>query len=186
MDYKEIFDRYLDGRLSGEELRAFERKLREDPRMADELDQYSKLHSVSEKLFTDESVDRQAKEHIADYRKQDQGNDKDLNEFKKVLNQTGRRRILSPWYAAAVIIAAVLTFALVRLLGDRTGLPEMFAEYYEPFSQTEELMEFTRSNDDLYFAVRVFESGDYSRAALLFNQLADSSGFKTYSDFIRK
>ncbi|MBL7112747.1 MAG: hypothetical protein ISS19_12500 [Bacteroidales bacterium] len=183
MDYKEIFDRYLDGRLSGEELKEFEKSLREDPELAGELDQYRKLHSTSEKLISGESADQQAKADIADYKQKDIARDIDLQNFKRTLDQADRRRISPIWYAAAIALAGAITIAFILLLKGQTEMPEMFAKYYEPYHQSEKIIEITRSNDDLYFTIQLFESGDYSRALVLFKQLADSSSFSSYSHF---
>ena len=183
MDYKEIFDRYLDGRLSGEELRAFEKSLREDPELADELDQYKKLQSTSEKLISVESADQQAKADIDDYKQKDIARDIDMQNFKRTLDQADRRRISPLWYAAAVALVGAITIAFILLLKGQTEMPVIYAKYYEPYHQSEKIFEITRSNDDLYFAVQLFESGDYSRASVLFKQLADSSGFTPYSHF---
>ena len=194
MDYKEIFDRYLDGRLTGEELKIFEKSLRDDNELAAELDQYKKLHSASEKLVSgemndqfelsfDQKVNQQAKDDIADYKKQDITKDVALQNFKQNLEQVNRRRISPLWYAAAVLLAGAITTALVLVLNSQSGMPEMFAKYYEPYQQSDKIFEITRSNDDLYFAVRLYEAGDFSRANLLFKQLADSSSFTSYSHF---
>jgi tetratricopeptide (TPR) repeat protein len=183
MEYKEIFDRYLDGRLSGEELKEFEKSLREDPEIAGELDQYKILQSTSEKLISDESADQQAKDDIADFKQKDVSRDIDLQNFKQALDRAGSKQMSPLWYVAAVALVGAITIAFILLINGQTGMPDMYAKYYEPYHQSEKIFEITRSNDDLYFAVQLFESGDYSRAFLLFNQLADSSGFTPYSYF---
>ena len=183
MDYKEIFDRYLDGKLSGDELRDFEKSLRDDPELAGELDQYKQLNEASEKLFIEDSADQQAKDDIRAFKKQDIEKDIDLQHFRKEMDKAGRRRISTMWYAAAVVLAGIMTALLVILLRSSVEMPEIYAMYYEEYHQSDKLWEFTRSNDDLYFAVRVYESGDYSRASLLFRQLADSLPFSPYAEF---
>jgi tetratricopeptide (TPR) repeat protein len=183
MDYKEIFDRYLDGKLTGDELRKFEELLRKDPVLADELDKYKKLHAVAEEIVAGESADQQAKDDIADFRQQDTEQDIDLQNFRQALKKAGRRRISPFWYAAAVTIVTVITLAIILLLNSKTEMNELYARYYEPYHQSERIFEITRSNDDLYFAVQLFEAGDYSRASLLFNQLADSTGLTRYARF---
>jgi len=183
MEYKEIFDRYLDGRLSGEELNEFEKSLRDDPGLAIELDQYKKLHLASEKLISGESADQQAKDDIEAYNRKDISKDIDLQNFKKSLDKADKRRISPLWYAAAIVLVGAVTIAFVIMLKGQTAMPEMYAKYYEPYRQSEKIFEITRSNDDLHFAVQLFESGDYSRAGLLFNQLADSLSFTDYSHF---
>jgi tetratricopeptide (TPR) repeat protein len=183
MDYKEIFDRYLDGTLSGGELIEFEKLLREDPDLARELDQYKKLDTAAQKVFTDDSADKQAMDDVHAYKQQDIEKDIDLQNFRKVLDQADRRRLSPIWYAAAVVLAGAITTAIVLLAGNPGGMTEMYATYYEEYHPSEQVFEITRTDDDLYFAVRVYESGDYPRAALLFNQLADSTAFAPYSHF---
>jgi len=202
MDYKEIFDRYLDGRLSGEELNEFEKLLSEDPGLAGELDQYKKLHSASEKIISgdsdqsglkyDDKTDQQARDDIADYKNKDVSTDTDIKEFEHVLKEAGeddsrgrgKSRKISPiWYAAAVLLVGAVTIAFIMTIRGEASMPEMYAKYYEPYRQSEKIFEITRSNDDLYFAVQLFESEDYIRAGLLFEQLADSLSFTEYSHF---
>lgn len=183
MDYKEIFDRYLDGKLSGDELRDFEKSLRDDPELAGELEQYRQLHEASEKIFTRDLTDQQAKDDIRAFKKQDIEKDIDLQQFRKEMDKAGRRRISTLWYAAAVVLVGVMTALIVSLLRSPVELPEMYARYYEEYRQSDKLLEITRSNDDLDIAVQVYASGDYNRAGLLFRQLADSLSFSPYADF---
>ncbi len=183
MDYKEIFDRYLDGRLSAEELKEFEKSVREDPLLAGELDQYRRLNSVSEKIFTSVTADQQAKDDIQSYKQHDLSKDIDLQNFKRSLDKAHKSGPSPLWYAAAVTLAGAITVAFILLLKGQTEMPEMFARYYEPYHQSERIIEITRSDDDLYFAIQLFESGDYSRAAVFFNQLSDSLNNSSYSSF---
>lgn len=183
MDYKEIFDRYLDGKLSGEELINFERSVKEDPALARELDRYKKLNAVSEKIFADDSVDQQAQDDIREYKQLDTEKDIDMQHFRKSLDMADRRRFSPVWYAAAVMLAGMITVSIVLLVNKPGGMAEMYASYYEEYHPSDKIFEITRSNDDLYFAVQVYEAGDLSRAGLLFNELSDSTEFAPFSHF---
>ena len=44
-------------------------------------------------------------------------------------------------------------------------------------------MELSRADDDLLFAIKVYEAGDYERAVILFEMLSDSAGLREYSLF---
>jgi hypothetical protein len=60
---------------------------------------------------------------------------------------------------------------------------DLFAKYYEPYVKSEKIFEITRSSDDFYYAVQVFEAGDYTSAVLFFLQLSDTLKLKVYATF---
>ena len=88
------------------------------------------------------------------------------------------------WFtAAAVMVVALIIFLLVfRPLRDRQPV-DLYAKYYKEFPITEKVIELSRADDDLLFALRVYEAGDYERALALFEMLADSSDLRQYSLF---
>lgn len=58
MDYTELFDRYIDGRLNGKDLEDFERRLETDPEFKDELEKFRILNAEAEKsIGQDESTE---------------------------------------------------------------------------------------------------------------------------------
>ncbi len=44
-------------------------------------------------------------------------------------------------------------------------------------------MENTRASDNFYYALKVFEAGDWVRATVLFDELSDSAELKVYANF---
>jgi tetratricopeptide (TPR) repeat protein len=86
------------------------------------------------------------------------------------------------WFSAAavVLIVAVATILIFRPFGDKPA-GDLYAEYFKAFPKSEEVDELSRTDDDLLFAIKMYEAGDYERAAILFEMLADSIGFREIS-----
>jgi tetratricopeptide (TPR) repeat protein len=93
-------------------------------------------------------------------------------------------RIRRIWFsAAAALVLAVIIFLLInRTLGNKPP-GDLYARYYKEFPMTREVDELSRADDDLQFALRVYEAGDYERAIALFEMLADSINLRQYSLF---
>jgi hypothetical protein len=104
----------------------------------------------------------------------------DLNESQR----SNIRQIRRIWWTAAavVLIAAIVSILIFRPFRDK--LPrDLYAEYYQEYPITSDVMELSRADDDLLFAIKVYESGDYERAVILFEMLSDSAGLREYSLF---
>jgi tetratricopeptide (TPR) repeat protein len=88
------------------------------------------------------------------------------------------------WFTAAavVVLAVIILLIIFRPLRDRPQ-GDLYAKYYKEFPLTEKVIELSRADDDLLFALRVYEAGDYERALILFEMLADSSDLRQYSLF---
>lgn len=87
------------------------------------------------------------------------------------------------WMAAAVLLlAAVASILIFRPFTDRMPR-DLFAENYKEFPITTEMLDLSRADDDLLFAIKVYEAGDYERAVILFEMLSDSAGIREYSLF---
>jgi len=204
MDNTELFDRYIDGRIEDEELEDFEKKLKADKDFKKSFEEFLNLQKAAEQLMggnTEEEFDKQldketdqlSQEDIDKYGLDKRGSpDEEMSSFRKNIALAEKdflhdeiRRITSKGIfrlavAASVIIAVVLTvFFYIR--GNRLSNKDLFAEYYETWVKTEKVLEIARSSDDFYYAVKVFESGDYARASLLFMQLSDSVEFHEYA-----
>jgi tetratricopeptide (TPR) repeat protein len=100
------------------------------------------------------------------------------------LQRSNIRQIRRIWYSAAAvaILAVILSVIIFRPFKGKPAR-DLYAEYYKEFSTTEEMNELTRTDNDLLFAVKVYEAGDYERAVILFEMLADSNVHRDYSLF---
>ncbi|KPK80554.1 MAG: hypothetical protein AMS27_16810 [Bacteroides sp. SM23_62_1] len=206
MDYTELFDKYIDGRLKDRELAEFERALENDPGLKKELEKFLELHNAAEKDIgqdkipeeeyeIDRETDKLSKNDIYEYRKEKrESSDSDMSDFEHLLkdaekdyfNKGGRKIKITRlvWYAAAAMVFIVLTisvFILVR--NNQQKSVDLYAFFFEPYIKSEKIFEITRSSDDFYYAIQVFEAGDYARASILFNNLADSVELKVYALF---
>ncbi len=94
------------------------------------------------------------------------------------------RQIRSIWFRAAVVVilAIVISVLIFRPFKNRL-VKDLYTEYYKEFSMTEEMDELSRTDNDLLFAIKVYEAGDFDRAIILFEMLADSSMLSRYSLF---
>jgi tetratricopeptide (TPR) repeat protein len=94
------------------------------------------------------------------------------------------RQIRRIWFSAAAIaaVAVIVSLLLVRHFKGRPA-KDLYTEYYKEFLITSEMIELSRADDDLLFAIKVYEAGDYERAVILFEMLADSAGLREYALF---
>jgi len=206
MDYTELFDRYIEGRLTGKELEEFERALENDPDLKNDLEKFKALYIAAEKTIgqdkpeeeeyaIDKETDELSRDDISKYRKEKRGlSDTDMTGFEEMLknaerdhfNERGGRfkKTRFIWYGAAAVvfmILAVSVFMIIRT--NKLNTLDLYATFFEPYVKSEKIFELTRSSDDFYYAVKVFEAGDYSRAAILFSNLADSVELEAYALF---
>jgi len=94
------------------------------------------------------------------------------------------RQIRRIWFsAAAIVVLAVLVSVLIFRPFNNKPAKDLYAEYYREFPITTEIIELSRADDDLLFAMKVYEAGDYERAVILFEMLSDSAGIREYSLF---
>lgn len=206
MDYTEIFDRYIDGQLEGKELEDFNKKLRTDNEFRQALEKYIRLNNVAaeavrerkeldQEFQIDESTDKLSMQDIAKYGKDKRGApDEKTLAFSEKLSRAEKDSLNGPSRAmtgrlpvqlaiAATVIVAIL-FALFFLLRqNRFTSDDLFALFYKPYVETEEVMEITRASDNFYYALKVFEAGDYARAAVLFDELSDTAELKVFASF---
>jgi len=206
MDYTELFDRYIDGLLEGKELEDFKRKLYSDMEFKKNLEKYISLHnaaidSIGERegeemeIGIDKETDKLSQKDIANWGREKRGiADKKMSAYKEAVDLAekdflkGKIRVVKKnlplqLAIAATVVVALLITALIFLRQNKLTHPDLFTKYYEPYVKSEEVFEITRSSDNFYYAVKVFEAGDYARAALLFMQLSDSSELKVYATF---
>jgi tetratricopeptide (TPR) repeat protein len=94
-----------------------------------------------------------------------------------------KRNLLVQLAVAATVLVAVVITVFFYVRQNRITNMDLFSEYYKSFVKSEKVFEVVRSSDDFYYAVKVFEAGDYARAALLFIQFTDSSEFRAYASF---
>ncbi len=101
-----------------------------------------------------------------------------------VPQQSNIWQIRSIWFraAAVVVIAVVVSFLIFKPFKSKLA-KDLYTEYYKEYPMSEEINELSRTDDDLLFAMKVYEAGDYDRAIILFEMLADSSGLRGYSLF---
>lgn len=96
-------------------------------------------------------------------------------------NITQIRRIW--WTAAAVVVLAVIVSLLIFRPFKSKPVKDLYVKYYKEFPITQEVIELSRADNDLQFATKVYEAGDYKRAGILFEMLEDSAGLREYSLF---
>jgi len=206
MDYTELFDRYIDGRLNGKDLEDFERRLESDPEFKGELEKFRILNAVAEKNIgrdesteVDNGIDKETEElslkDISEFGKEKRrSSDSDLTDFEHVLKyaerdyfnkgKTAFNKFRFIWYASAAVLIIALsisTYFFIRESQQRKV--DLYAAFYKPYVKSDKVFELTRSSDDFYYAIKVFETGDFSRATLLFNNLSDSLELRVYALF---
>lgn len=204
MDYTELFDLYIDGRLEGKELEEFNRKLTEDKGFKRSLEEYIELHKAAEEAIgivpeekpdtkVDSETDQLTLKDIEKYGTQNRITaDEEMLSFKRNISSVEKeflngeipiikRKLWIPLSVAATVIMvlAITIFFIVK--HNRLTNNDLFTEYYVPYIGSENVFEIARSSGNLLFAIKLFESGDYARASILFEQYTDSSDFKEYA-----
>jgi tetratricopeptide (TPR) repeat protein len=200
MDYTELFDRYIDGRLEGKELDDFEKKISNDIEFRKNLDKYIRLHNVATEAVrgaedSDKETDQLSLKDIAKYgrEKRDKPDEKTAA-FKEALDLAEKDSLKSRFSmlrknlpvqlaVAATVIVAILFTVLMLLRQNKLNNTDLFTLYYLPYVESDQVFEITRSSDNFYLAIKAFESGDYARADVLFMQLSDSAEYKVYATF---
>lgn len=206
MDYTELFDRYIDGLLEGKELEDFNKKLRTDKDFRQALEKYFSLNEAAaeavrersgldEESQIDESVDKSSLQDIFKYGKAKRGEaDEQTEAFNKLLSRAEKDSLNTPFRSfarslplrlavAATVIVAVLITLFILIKQNKYTSGALFTRFYKPYVGTEEVMEITRSSDNFYYAIKVFEAGDYGRALVMFDELADTVELKVYASF---
>ena len=99
-------------------------------------------------------------------------------------HRSNLRQVRRIWFSvAAIAVLAVVVSTLIFRPFKGKPAKDLYTEYYKEFSMTGEMNELSRTDDDLLFAMKVYEAGDYERAVFLFEMLADSIALRGYSLF---
>jgi tetratricopeptide (TPR) repeat protein len=206
MDYTELFDRYIDGQLEGKELEDFNKKLDTDIQFRKTLEQYIRLNNVSAEVISNrvtsdkefqinDETDKLSLEDISKYGRDRRGApDEQTTAFKEMLDRTEKeisnkvswsfkKNLPIRFAIAATVIVAILVTLFIIIRQNKITTGDLFTLYYSPYVETEEVFEITRSSDNFYYALKVFEAGDYARAAVLFEELSDTVELKVYAIF---
>jgi len=206
MDYTELFDRYIDGQLEGSELEDFKMKLKTDNEFRKNLEEYVRLNNVTadvvrdlkgakEEFQIDEETDKISQKDVLKYGRDKRDTpDERTASFMEEINRAEKdslgkhnkpiRKYLPIQLGIAATAIIVILFSLLILLRhNKINHGDLFTLFYKPFVETEEIIEITRTSDNFYYAMKVFEAGDWARATVLFEELSDSAVLKVYSIF---
>jgi len=201
--------KFLDKEMKGEELRQFEAEIRMNPQLAEEVNKFREIQDLARKLLSDQDENDQEKEQkihasvrkeisddVADF-KNDPAAYGDIsgdyvNKLKDAektfLENRSKRRSLNTirriWYsAAAIVLLAIIISILIFKPFSNLPAGEIYAQYFRTFTKTDEILEMARDDNNFLFATEVYEAGDFERAAVLFEMLADSSRLRPWSMF---
>jgi len=122
--------------------------------------------------------------HDFEQRREKGQQDTDQTKPEPISQRSNLRQIRRIWWtsAAVVFIAAIISILIFKPFSDK--LPsDLYTDYYQDYPISLDVMELSRADDDLLFAIKVYESGDYERAVILFEMLSDSAGLREYSLF---
>ena len=214
-DDKEII-RYLDGEMRDDERREFEKKISENPGLAEEVESIRKLQKLADKALgqtddpedkLDEETRREIQQAVLDFKEGDKADlpedveeqilgarqDFELRRAKghqatEVIESGSQsshtKQIRRLWFSAsAILVLAVVVSILIFRPFKSKPARNLYTAYYQEYPMTSEMVELSRADDDLLFAIKVYEAGDYERAAVLFEMLTDSAGVRDYALF---
>lgn len=214
-DDKQII-RYLDGEMRDDERREFEKKISENPGLAEEVDNYRNLQKMAGKVLgqaddpednLDDDTRQEIRQAVIDFKeggkaglpdevkKNIQGARQDFelrrtegHQATEVIESgtkgSHKRQLRRIWSsAAAFVVLAVFVSLLILRPFKSKPVSNLYTEYYEEYPMTSEMVELSRADDDLLFAIKVYEAGDYERAAVLFEMLTDSAAVRNFALF---
>ena len=205
--------KFLDGEMSGEERKNFEEEIRMNPTLADEVEKFRQIQTLAQKLLAghagegedldlaveedlDPAVEEEITRSVQEFKDDPDSSGIVPPEYKERLKKAERsymenreksgalRMVRRIWYsAAAVVVIALIVSILVFSPFSRFSGNEIYAQYFRSFHKTEEIHELARTDNDFLFATEVYEAGDFERAVVLFEMLADSSELRAWSMF---
>jgi hypothetical protein len=156
MKHTQRIQRYLDGKLEGEELRKFREDLAKDPELLKELDLYRLIDST----LQDDNVDR-FRERLKEAQTSGEESENTSLLPGKVIRRKSRKMVFVVVPVAAAIISCILIFTY----GVKKSAPELFTRYYHPF---ENVTVSRNSSDSLLIVfthvVELYEAGDFEKA----------------------
>ena len=157
----EIINQYLEGELSGEALLAFEKEMKANPVLAEEVTLYKK---INEEMHLQAQQDKEEQALT--------GNLKKLNEqyFKKPAGKV--RSINRWWYAGVAAAAAAVLFFVIRPFSGSSFNNEKLYTYY--IKNVETLPGGERGNPDdslLVKAADLYNQKDYAKALPLLRDI---------------
>lgn len=196
MDELQII-KYLDGEMNSDEKDRFEQEVRLNQELADELEKYRQVQDLAMELLSgvqDPGLDKEIRESVIDFRSDPSAVEQVPDDYREILMDAERKLNKLPrrhtkgtsmrrvWVAAAalVILAMSLYILIYQPFKDLTS-DELYSQYFSPLTQTGQIREMARADNDFLFAVKVYESGDYERAAILFDLLIDRPGTRSWS-----
>ncbi len=160
----ETIERYLDGEMDGEELRAFRERLGNDP----ELARLVMLHKeVNESILDDEihSFRNKLKILLSVIRSSD--NVKRLKTARNTIFPSMQRKIIAAVFMIALLIAAyIIIFPLNDISYDK-----IYADYYTPYEPDIVVRSENREQNELSLAVSLYQEGKYKSSGEIFNKL---------------
>ena len=141
-------------------------------------------------------VEREIREAVQEFKSDPSSYGDVSREYRDTLDGAGKayfagrhrsgslRMIRRIWFSAAAVVILALTVSILIFKPFEKMTPgEIYSEYFTPYHRTDRITELARSDNDFLFATRVYEAGDYERAAVLFGMLTDSSLVRSWALF---
>jgi tetratricopeptide (TPR) repeat protein len=153
--YTEIIDKYLNGELAGEELKAFEDKLKTDRQLQKEL----KLERELNQIILDEDT--------IDFRKEVVGIREEMQQHKSDKSPQTVKLSSSKWYllAASIVVLVGLLGYLYFIQNQQISNEKLFAQYYSKYpSNLAERSDGDISNNPFVLGLNEYEADNFEGA----------------------
>lgn len=165
IQYTENIERYINGEMKGDELSSFEKEIKENKELAEDV----KLHIDIEKFLRNKEL-FEFREMIDEVHQEVIGDVNEINEKRWVL-----KILYSRWqYAAAVLlllisISAVLFFTLRPSLNER-----LYSQYFKSYNKTNYYRSANESSaTDLTIALNEYSNQNYEKSWILLKEISD-------------
>jgi len=208
MNYTEKIERYIEGLMDEQELQSFRRDMAENPELSALVSDAIRIQKTGEEIFSRDSdtepadlsdaIENNAGDDVESYMNKEltqQENEENLalREKLEIARRTGRGksedkpagiRLRAIWYAAAAVLLLAITIPVVlNMLKEKMSLDTIYLSYYMAFEDSENLVELTRTENRLSHAIDIYESGQYSEAAKLFEPFLESGPHRLVAHF---
>jgi tetratricopeptide (TPR) repeat protein len=188
MEYSEQIERYIEGLMGEEEIKAFRKELSGNPQLSALVEDALRIQKTGVRLFAGEpddltsEVEESAGKDVASYR--EAGDDPllapEIRDFREKLREVQREQNLynrsrnKPilknrlwYYAAAMLILAVAIPLLISQYGKHPTCNSLYQSYYAAYPRSGRLLDQTRSDNDLLHAVELYKAGEYEESKFL-------------------
>ena len=156
----EIIDRYLAGELTSEELAAFEKQMRADPALANEVKLYKTLGEDIKLVSQPDKTEKELRGNIATLNKEYFKPEAPVIKMKKIW-----------WLGAAAAVAAIVLLMVKPFTGEKFNNEKLYTYYSEQIDQLSPVQRGSADDTELVKAAELYNSKQYEQVVPMLDKL---------------